>query len=111
MLLGDVNILTYTTITKAVMADEGVDAVVVVMGAVNWVPGGDVSRLFREIKREFPHKTLLAANPLGDREIYQRMARGFHALGIPNYASVERAITALAATWRYQQYRNRATSA
>ena len=96
---------TYTTITRAVLEDDGVDAVIVVMGAIDWIPGKDVPGLFKDIKREFPDKPLLAANPLGDRKIYQQMSRGFQSLGIPVYTSAEDAVAALAAQCRYQEYR------
>lgn len=91
----------YTTITRAALADDGVDAVVVIMGAVDWMPGKDVPGIFEDIKKEFPGKPLLAVNPLGDRDIYLRMYRGFQALGIPCYSSDEAAIAALAAQYRY----------
>jgi acyl-CoA synthetase (NDP forming) len=99
---------TYTTITRAALEDDGVDAVVVVMSANNWNPGKDVPGLFQGIKKEFPDKPMLVANPLGDSRIYQRMSRGFQALGIPAYASAEDAIAVLAAQYRYQEYRNSA---
>jgi acetyltransferase len=101
----------YTTITRATLADDGVDAVIVIMGAVNWdVPSGhDIPGLFREMKQEFPEKTFLAVDPLGDRKIYDRLCLGFQALGIPHYASPEDAITALAAMWKYQEYQRRST--
>lgn len=100
---------TYTTITRAALEDEGVDAVVVIMGAIDWIPGKDVPSLFKDIKKEFPDKSFLAVNPLGDRKIYQRMCPGFQSLGIPAYTSAEDAIIALAAQYRYQQYRRSAT--
>ncbi len=95
----------YTTITRAVLEDDGIDAVVVVMAAIDWIPGTDIPSLFEDIKREFPDKPFLAVNPLGERKIYQRMCQGFQSLGIPNYASAEDAIAALAAQYQYQQYR------
>jgi acyl-CoA synthetase (NDP forming) len=96
---------TYTTITRAALQDNGVDAVVVVMSANNWIPGKDVPCLFQDIKKEFPDKPLLAVNPLGDSQIYQRMSRGFQSQGIPAYTSAETAIAVLAAQYRYQEYR------
>ena len=99
---------TYTTVTRAVMEDAGVDAVVVIMGAVDWIPGKDVPGLFQDIKEQFPDKPLMAVNPLGDRKIYLKMCRGFQALGIPSYTSDENAITSLAALYRYQKYRRSA---
>ena len=98
----------YTVVTRAVMEDDGVDAVIVVMGAVNWIPGKDIPGLFKDIRKEFPDKPLMAVNPLGDRKIYQEMSAGFQAIGIPNYPGVEDAILALAAQCRYQEYRRRA---
>jgi acyl-CoA synthetase (NDP forming) len=99
---------TYTTITKAALGDDRVDAVVVIMGAIDWIPGKDVPGLFEDIKKEFPDKSFLAVNPLGDRKIYQRMCQGFQSLGIPNYTSAEDAIVSLAAQYRYQEYRHSA---
>jgi acyl-CoA synthetase (NDP forming) len=97
---------TYTTITRAVLEDNGVDAVVVVIGANDWIPGKDVPSLFKDMKKEFPDKPFMVANPLGDRKIYLKMCRGFQALGIPVYASAEDAIVALAAQYRYQEYQD-----
>ncbi len=96
--------VAYTTVTRAVLEDDGVDAVVVIMGANDWVPGKDVPALFADIKQEFPHKPIITVSPLGDRKIYQRMCQGFQEMGIPSYTSDEDAITSLAALWRYQQY-------
>ena len=98
--------VTYTTITRAVMEDNNIDAVVVIMGAVNWVPGKNIPNLFKEIKREFPNKPFLVANPLGDIKIFTRMRQGFQQLNIPCYTSAEAAIMALAAQYRYQEYRH-----
>jgi acyl-CoA synthetase (NDP forming) len=95
---------TYTTITRAVLEDDGVDAVVVVIGANDWIPGKDVPALFKDMKKEFPDKAFMVANPLGERKIYLKMCRGFQALGIPVYTSAEDAIAALAAQYRYQEY-------
>ncbi len=97
---------TYTTITRAALEDEGVDAIVVIMGANNWIPGKDVPSLFKDIKKEFPDKPFMVANPPGDRKIYLRMCQGFQSLGIPTYTSAEDAIVALAAQYRYQEYRH-----
>ena len=99
----------YKTITRAALEDDGVDAVVVVMGAIDWVPGKDVPSLFKDIKKELPDKAFMVANPLGDRKICQRMCQGFHSLGIPTYASAEDAIVALAAQYSYQEYRRSAS--
>ena len=96
----------YTTITRVVLEDDGVDAVLVVTAANDLIPGKDIPSLFKDIKREFPDKPFLAANPLGDRKIYQLMCQGFQALGIPSYTSAEDAIVALAAQYQYQQYRH-----
>ena len=95
---------TYTTVTRAVMEDDGVDAVVVIIGAIDWIPGKDVPSLFKDMKQEFPDKPFMAVNPLGDRKIYMRMCQGFQALGIPCYISDEDAIASLAAQYRYHEY-------
>jgi acetate---CoA ligase (ADP-forming) len=92
-----------TTVTRAALEDEGVDAAVVILGAIDWIPGQSVPHLFEGIKRDFPAKPILAVSPLGDREIYIRLCRGFQAIGIPSYTSDEAAIDALAALWRYRQ--------
>ncbi len=91
----------YATTTRAAVADPNVDAVVVIMGAIDWVPGGDIPGLFADIRRDFPQKPILAVNPLGDREAYARLSRGFQTLGIPSYTGDAEAIAALAAMWRY----------
>ncbi|MCK4273284.1 MAG: CoA-binding protein [Dehalococcoidales bacterium] len=96
--------VAYTTVTRVALEDDGVDAVVVIMGANDWVPGKDVPALFADIKQEFPHKPIITVSPLGDRKIYQRMCRGFQKIGIPSYTGDEDAIISLAALWRYQQY-------
>ena len=93
----------YTTVTRAALEDEGVDAAVVILGANDWLPGRSVPGLFEGIRRDFPQKPLLAVSPLGDREIYIQLCRGFQAIGIPSYSSDEAAIEALAALWRYRQ--------
>ena len=95
---------TYTTITRAVMEDEGVDAVIAVMGANDWLPGKSVPELFKNIREEFPDKPLLAVSMLGDREIYLKMRRGFQDMGIPSYTSDEDAVASLAALYHYRQY-------
>jgi acyl-CoA synthetase (NDP forming) len=94
---------TYTTITRAALEDDGVDAVVVIMGAIDWMPGRSVPQLFQKIRQDFPEKPILAVNPLGDREVYIRLCQGFLAVGIPSYTSDEAAVAALAALWRYRQ--------
>jgi acyl-CoA synthetase (NDP forming) len=95
---------TYTTVTRAVLEDDGVDAAIVVMGANNWLPGKDVPALFKDIKKDFPHKPVLAVAQPGDREIYHQMRRGFQAIHIPCYTSDEDAVFALAAMCRYRKY-------
>jgi acetyltransferase len=95
---------TYQIITRAALADRGVDAVIVIMGANDWLNGQSVTGLFRDIKREFPAKPLLAVSMLGDREIYQQMRQDFQDIGIPCYTRDENAIAALAALYRYRQY-------
>ncbi|OGO30242.1 MAG: hypothetical protein A2Z29_09015 [Chloroflexi bacterium RBG_16_56_11] len=95
---------TYTTVVRAALEDDGVDAAVMVMGAIDWVPGEDVAALFAGIKKDFPGKTLIAVSPLGDREIYLKMHRGFQAIGIPSYSGEQEAIGALAALCRYRQF-------
>ena len=96
--------VTYTTATRAVLEDDNVDAVVVVMGAIDWIPGGEVADLFRDLRNQFPQKPLIAVNPLGDRQIYVKMCRSFQAKGIPCYTSDDNAIAALAALYRYQNH-------
>jgi acetate---CoA ligase (ADP-forming) len=95
----------YTTITRAAMEDENSDAVMVVAGAIDWLPGKDIPGLFKDIKQAFPNKTLFAVNPLGDRRVYLRMNEGFLKIGIPHFSSVEVAVKVLAAMCRYRQYR------
>jgi acyl-CoA synthetase (NDP forming) len=90
------------------MEDGNVDAVVVVMGAIDWMPGREVPELFRDIRQQFAHKPLLAVSPLGDRRLYTKMCRGFQSLGIPSYTSDEGAIAALAALCRYRDIRRNA---
>ena len=93
----------YTTITRAVLEDDGADATVIIMGANNWLPGKDVPALFMDIKRDLPGKPIMAVTQLGDREVYLKMRLGFEAIGIPCYTSDEDAIFALAAMCRYQK--------
>jgi acyl-CoA synthetase (NDP forming) len=99
----------FTTTTRAALEDDGVDAVVVIMGANSWIPGKDVPGLFKNMKKEFPDKPFLVVNPLGDRKIYLRMCQGFQALGIPSYTSDVDAISALAAQYCYYKYRHSIT--
>jgi len=37
----------YDTLTRAALGDEGVDAIVVIMGAIDWVPVKAVTRIFK----------------------------------------------------------------
>jgi acyl-CoA synthetase (NDP forming) len=97
---------TYKTITRATMEDEGVDAVIIVTGANNWLEGKSVPRLFSDIKQDFPQKPLLAVSMPGDQDIYLKMQQGFQNSGIPCYTQDEDAITSMAALYRYQQYLN-----
>ncbi len=95
---------TYTTVLRAVLEDGGVDAVVMIMAAVDWLPGKDVPALFTGIRKDFPQKPIMAVSPLGDRSIYLKMCQGFQELGIPSYTSDEDAIVSLAALYRHRQY-------
>ncbi|MCX7912723.1 MAG: hypothetical protein N2506_07195, partial [Dehalococcoidales bacterium] len=95
---------TYTTTTRAVLADENVDGAIVIMGAIDWLEGADVPALFRTIRQEFPQKPLLTVAFLGERGIYLRMHRGFQEAGIPCYQNDEAAIMTFAAMWRYSRY-------
>jgi len=95
---------TYTTVLKAVLEDGGVDAVVLIMAAVDWLPGKDTPSLFAGIRKAFPDKPIMAVSPLGDRGIYLELCRGFQEIGIPSYTSDEDAIVSLAALYRYRQY-------
>ncbi len=95
----------YTTLTRLALQDDGVDAAVIVLGAIDFLPGRDIPSLFKDIRNELPDKPLLVINILGDRVIYNRMCRGFKSLGIPTYDSVENGIRALAALYHYQQFR------
>ena len=95
---------TYATVTRAVLEDGGVDAVVVIMGAIDWLPGQDITGLFDGLREGFPHKPVLAVSPLGDHQVYRRQRRGFQSRGIPSYQDDADAIAALAALWRYRQY-------
>jgi acyl-CoA synthetase (NDP forming) len=94
----------YRTTTRAVLADKGVDAAVVIMAAIDWRAGKSVPALFADIKKEFPNKPLLAVCPLGDRRIYLKLHQGFQNIGIPCYTADEDAIAALAALFHYQQH-------
>jgi len=100
---------TYRTVTRALLADEGVDAVIVITGAIDWIPGGDVSATIADLKEQYPAKPVIAVTPLGDRQIYLKMHRDFQARGIPCYTSDEEAILSLAALYRYREFRNNIT--
>jgi acyl-CoA synthetase (NDP forming) len=93
----------YTTTTRAVLEDGGVDAVIVIMGAIDWLPGKDVPSIFAGIRKDFPGKPVIAITQLGDREIYLKMRRGFQAIGIPCYTTDEDAVFALAAMRWYNE--------
>jgi len=94
---------TYRTVTRAVLEDAGVDAAVIVMGAIDWLSGKDVPALFSSIRKDFPGKPVLAVCPLGDRGIYLGLRQGFQDIGIPCYTSDEDAMAALAALYRYRR--------
>jgi acyl-CoA synthetase (NDP forming) len=93
----------YTTTTREVLADSGVDAVVVIMGANNWMPGKDAPSLFAGIRRNIPDKPIIAVAQLGDRRIYLKMRREFQSIHIPCYTSDDDAIFALSAMYKYQK--------
>lgn len=95
----------YLPTTRAVLEDGGVDATVVILGAIDWMAGRDVPALFAGLKKDFPDKPVLAVCPLGDRKIYLNLHRGFQDIGIPCYARDEDAVAALAALYHYRQYR------
>jgi acetyltransferase len=95
--------VTYRTAVQAVLEDEGVDAAVVIMGAIDWLAGKSVPALFEDIKKECPGKPVLTVCPLGDRQIYLKLRQGFQNIGIPCYSSDEDAIAALASLYRYRQ--------
>jgi len=94
----------YVTATQAALEDEGVDAVVVILGAIEWLAGKDVPALFERIKKGFPDKPILAVCPLGERKIYLKLRQGFQDIGIPCYTGDETAAATLAALYRYRQY-------
>jgi acyl-CoA synthetase (NDP forming) len=95
---------TYTTVTRVALEDEGVDSVILIMGANDWTPGKSVPGLFADIKKEFPSKPILAVSMLGDRKVYLRMRQGFQNIGIPSFTRDEDAISSLAALYRYRQH-------
>jgi len=97
----------YTTITRAVLEDDGVDAAIVIGGAVDWLPGTEIPSLFAPIVQEHPEKPVLVVNPPGDRTIYQRLLRGFREIGVPCFSSDEAAVTCLAAMCRYRLTKSR----
>ena len=95
---------TYTTVTRAALEDDGVDAVIMIMGANDWIPGRSVPGLFTDIRKEYPSKPIMVVSMLGDRKVYLRMRQGFQDTGIPCYSVDEDAIVSLAALYRYQQH-------
>ena len=97
---------TYRVVTRTVLEDEGVDAVIIITGAVDWIPGKSVPELFKSLKTEFPGKPVLAVTPLGDRDIFLKMHHGFQSLGIPSYTSDEEAIVSLGALNKYREFRD-----
>ena len=90
--------------TRAGLEDDGVDAVLIIMGANDWIPGRSVPGLFRDMRQEFPAEPILAVTMLGDRKVYLRMRQGFQDIGIPCYTRDEDAIFSLAALYRYHQH-------
>jgi acyl-CoA synthetase (NDP forming) len=93
----------YITTTRVVLEDDGVDAVIVIMGAIEWLPGKDVPSIFAGIKKDFPGKPVIAITQLGDREVYLKMRRGFQTINIPCYTTDEDAVFALSAMCRYRE--------
>lgn len=101
---------TFATVTRALLADEGVDAVIVITGAIDWMPGKEVATLLADLKNKYSGKPLMAVTPLGDRGIFLQMHREFLARGIPNYAGDADAISSLATLYRYREFRKNLTS-
>lgn len=94
----------YLGITRAM---AGQDDVHMLMPVFTLVPESDfdVAEAYGRIREEFPEKPLLACAIGGSGEEYREWSAAMEGLGIPAYGSVERAVAAAAALYRYHSWR------
>jgi acyl-CoA synthetase (NDP forming) len=92
--------IAYKEAVASVMEDENVDSLLVL---VLGMPGA--SELFRDIfkyvEERCPDKTL-AVCVMGEKEASEELYRTLETMNIPTYPSVERAVRALAALYKYR---------
>ncbi len=94
----------YLGITRAMAGQDDVD---MLMPVFTLVPESafDMADAYGQIREEFPEKPLLACAIGGSRDEYDEWFEAMEKLGIPAYGSVERAVAAAAALYRYHAWR------
>ncbi|MBU4489633.1 MAG: CoA-binding protein [Actinobacteria bacterium] len=90
----------YTTVSLALLGDEGVDSLMVIF---TLIPESDldVVGLFSRLKEDRPGKPLAAVLMAGDAGMCREWKRSLETSGFPTYPSPERALRAIGAMWRY----------
>jgi len=92
----------YRIAFKAALSDESVDLCLFIMGTMR-MP--DISVDFLEdIKKAYPQKPI-AVCIIGRRDIYEQFFHIAEDVGIPVFTSVRRAVSGLAALYRYSRQR------
>ena len=94
---------TYEATTRALVEDENVDALIVVLAAVSWT-ATDV-KIFKNLGEECMRrgKSFLFVSLLGEYQIFKRCVETLEP-EIPVFPTVERAVRALAALVEYRDY-------
>jgi acetyltransferase len=92
----------YRMALETTLSDQNVDLCLLIMGTIR-MPKVDADFL-KDIKNRYPHKPT-AVCIIGRQEIYEQFFRMTEEVKIPVYPSVSRAVTGLAALYRYGQPR------
>ncbi len=82
---------------KAVIDDDGVDALVLVLGLMAGVPVVDPKKLSR-LKIDKP----MLVSALGNKDMVEDITKELEEIGFPVYSSIERAVSALTAICRFR---------
>lgn len=102
--LGAGNRLTHEEGIMSVLADENVDAVLVVLLALANADFDGIREIYARARSEFPEKpvyTVMIGGPTRDRWVHE-----IDGLNMPVFDTTRIAVKALAAAWRYTVQRN-----